>query len=119
MDLKRGNIIVCGPADKEFGAVTFETSCTRTVKKEFDLALALLHSFEYDEAEKAFAKIIDMEPQCAMAYWGVAMCNYHPLWAPPTGAELEKGAKAIAIAQSLSQKNSQGVSLYRGHCYFL
>ena len=107
MDLKRGNIIVCGPADKEFGAVTFETSCTRTVKKEFDLALALLHSFEYDEAEKAFAKIIDMEPQCAMAYWGVAMCNYHPLWAPPTGAELEKGAKAIAIAQSLSQKTAR------------
>jgi hypothetical protein len=32
-----------------------------------------LHSFEYDDAEKVFAKIIDENPECAMAYWGVAM----------------------------------------------
>src|SRR5688500_4763384 len=42
-----------------------------------------------------------------MAYWGVAMANYHPLWAPPTQAELEKGAKAISIAQSLPKKSKQ------------
>lgn len=101
MKLKRGEIIACGPADKEFGSVGFETTCTGDTKKDFDLGLALLHSFEYDEAEKVFAKVIDNEPACAMAYWGVAMSNYHQLWAPPTPAELEKGAKAIAIAQSL------------------
>ena len=81
--LKRGEVILCGPPDKQFGSVEFEISCSGKVKKDFNLAIALLHSFEYDEAEKVFAKIIDEEPECAMAYWGVAMCNYHPLWTPP------------------------------------
>lgn len=103
--LKRGNVISCGPPDKEFGTVGFETSCSDKTKKDFNLAMSLLHSFEYDEAEKVFAKIIDEQPDCAMAYWGVAMCNYHTLWAPPTSLEFEKGAKAIAIAQSLKQKS--------------
>ncbi len=73
------------------------------MKNTFNLAMALLHSFEYDEAEKVFTKIIDQEPGCAMAYWGVAMCNYHPLWAPPGPAELAKGAKVIELAESLNR----------------
>ena len=101
IDLKRGNIILCGPPDKQLGEVSFKTSCSEKTQKDFNIAVSLLHSFEYDEAEKVFAKIIDEEPGCAMAYWGVAMSNYHPLWTPPTQEELEKGAKAITIAQSL------------------
>jgi tetratricopeptide (TPR) repeat protein len=106
INLKRGDVVLCGPPDKQFGIVEFETSCPEKVKKDFNLAIALLHSFEYDEAEKVFAKIIDKNPECAMAYWGVAMCNYHQVWpSPPTQDELEKGNKAISIAQSLTKKS--------------
>jgi Tetratricopeptide repeat len=108
INLKRGELVLCGPPGKQFGTVAFETSCSGKVKKDFNLALALLHSFEYEEAEKVFSKVIDEEPACAMAYWGVAMCNYHQLWpAPPSRPELEKGAKAITIAQSLTQKSKK------------
>lgn len=107
ISLKRGELVVCGPANKEFGAVGFDASCPAAVKEDFNLAIALLHSFEYDEAEKVFATVIDAAPGCAMAYWGVAMSNYHPLWAPPAPPELEKGAKAIAIAQSLPQTSER------------
>ena len=103
INLKRGEIVLCGPADKQFGTVQFDISCTKDVKNTFNLAMALLHSFEYDEAEKVFTKIIDQEPGCAMAYWGVAMCNYHPLWGPPGPAELAKGAKVIELAESLNR----------------
>ncbi|WP_298739864.1 hypothetical protein [uncultured Chitinophaga sp.] len=103
IDLKRGKIILCGPPEKQLGEVNFKTSCAEKTQKDFNLAVSLLHSFEYDEAEKAFARIIDQEPGCAMAYWGVAMSNYHPLWTPPTKEELEKGAKAITIAQDLKK----------------
>ena len=103
-DLKRGELVVCGSPDKQFGDVAFTTSCSEKTKKDFDLAIALLHSFEYDEAEKVFAKIIDQDPQCAMAFWGVAMSNYHLLWTPPSAAELEKGSKAIEIAKGLANK---------------
>lgn len=106
IDLKRGDIIVCGPADKQFGSISFSTTCSEKVKKDFDLGMALLHSFEYDEAEKMFAKVIDAEPQCAMAYWGVALSNYHLLWTPPSAEELEKGAKAIEIARKYVDPSS-------------
>lgn len=107
LNLKRGEVVSCGPPDKEFGTVGFDISCSEKVKKDFDLAIALLHSFEYDEAEKVFVKIIDEEPDCAIAYWGAAMANYHPLWAPPTRPELEKGAKLIAIARSNGEKSGR------------
>jgi len=107
VNLKKGDVIVCGPPEKQFGDVAFETSCGENSKKDFNLAISLLHSFEYDEAEKAFAKIIDTNPSCAMAWWGVAMSNIHPLWTPPTQAELEKGAKSIAIAQSVTNKSKR------------
>jgi len=101
LNLKRGEVVLCGPPDKQFGSVAFAISCSKKASNDFNLAVALLHSFEYEEAEKAFAKVIREEPGCALAYWGVAMCNYHPLWAPPTQPELEKGVKAIEIARSL------------------
>jgi tetratricopeptide (TPR) repeat protein len=102
MNLKSGAVITCGPPNQEFGSVAFETSCGG---EDFNLAMALLHSFEYDEAEKVFAKIIHKKPDCAMAYWGVAMSNFHPLWAPPSETELKKGAKAIEIARTIAQKS--------------
>jgi hypothetical protein len=79
LNLKRGEVISCGAQDKQFGMMEFEASLNENVKDDFTLAVKLLHSFEYDEAEKAFAKVIDKEPGCAIAYWGVAMSNFHAL----------------------------------------
>ncbi len=106
-DLRKGDIVTCGPAKEQFGNVAFALSATQKVKDSFNFALALLHSFEYEEAEKAFAKVIDMDPNCAMAYWGVAMSNFHPLWSPPNKAEMEKGARASEIAASLKGENKR------------
>ena len=107
INLLRGEVALCGSEQARLGKVEFGLSCAEKVRANFNLATALLHSFEYTEAEKVFAKVIDEEPECAMAYWGVAMSNYHPLWAPPTQPELIKGAKAAAIAQSITQKSKR------------
>ena len=104
INLKRGNVVLCGPADEQFGTVQFITSCSPKTKEDFDLAIALLHSFEYEEAEKVFAKVIEEEPTCAMAYWGVAMSNFHPLWMPPSQAELQKGWLVVQVAVPLKTK---------------
>ncbi|MCF3111659.1 hypothetical protein LL912_22925 [Niabella sp. CC-SYL272] len=101
LELKRGALVSCGPPGMQLGIATFETSC-HSVQDDFNLGIKLLHSFEYDEAEKVFAGIIDKEPGCAMGYWGIAMSNFHPLWAPPTPDDLKKGARAIAFARSLT-----------------
>ncbi|HEY8733410.1 MAG TPA: hypothetical protein VIL90_02515, partial [Puia sp.] len=71
LNLRRGDLVLCGVSGNKFGSVDFGTSCSAKEKSNLELAVALLHSFEYDEAEKIFARIIDEEPGCAMAYWGV------------------------------------------------
>jgi tetratricopeptide (TPR) repeat protein len=87
-------------ATEKLGQVRFPISCKPATQQKFHRALALLHSFQYIEAESAFAEITASEPDCAMAWWGVAMSLYHPLWVPPTPAELQKGREAMAKAKA-------------------
>jgi tetratricopeptide (TPR) repeat protein len=82
----------------KLGRVNFRTSCSHKVQPQFNQAVAWLHSFEYEEAETSFTQISSIDPRCGMAYWGIAMSNFHPLWAPPTPAELQKGSEAAAQA---------------------
>src|SRR5688572_11235043 len=107
LDLQRGAVISCSPDTGQFGKISFSASVPEKFRADFNMAIALLHSFEYTEAEKMFAEVIDKAPDCAMAWWGVAMSNFHPLWAPPTPQELEKGAKAIEIARSIDEKTKR------------
>ncbi len=83
-------------ADAGTGTVTFRTSCGEAVAEPFNRAVSLLYSFEYPESEKAFRSILEASPECAMARWGVAMSLWHPLWAPPSRADLEAGAAVLA-----------------------
>jgi len=108
IDLLRGDILLCG--NPEFGNVSFALDCKYDIRETFDLAISLLHSFEYAEAEKAFVNVIDADPECAMAYWGVAMSIYHELWAPPGPKELKKGLVLLEIAESLQK--SERAELY-------
>jgi hypothetical protein len=90
-----------GEAEK-LGTVVFPVSCNAAAQEKFGRAVALIHSFWYDEAEKAFGEVATQDPSCAMAYWGIAMSNFHPIWAPPTPAELQRGQAAVARAESLA-----------------
>lgn len=94
-------------SDEKLGRVNFEVSCTPAARKQFNRAVAWLHSFEYEEAEKAFAEVIVTDPRCGMGFWGVAMSNYHPLWAPPTAAELQRGAKAVEQAKAVGARTQR------------
>ncbi|HYG82915.1 MAG TPA: hypothetical protein VD861_21135, partial [Pyrinomonadaceae bacterium] len=87
-------------ASEKLGRVNFAVSCTPQARTQFNRAVAWLHSFEYEEAEKAFAEVAATDPRCGMGHWGVAMSNYHPLWAPPTAAELQKGLSAVEKAKA-------------------
>jgi tetratricopeptide (TPR) repeat protein len=88
------------PAEK-LGKVNFVVSCTPKAQTQFNRAVAWLHSFEYEEAEKAFTEVTVTDAGCGMGYWGIAMSGYHPLWAPPTAEELKKGSSAIEKAKAV------------------
>jgi hypothetical protein len=87
-------------SSEKIGRVNFTVNCSSQSQQQFNRAVAWLHSFEYDEAEKTFTKITVTDPRCGMAYWGIAMSSYHPLWAPPSTLELQKGLKAVEAAQA-------------------
>lgn len=91
----------------KLGRVNFPVSCTAQAQKQFHLAVAWLHSFEYEEAEKVFTEVTVNDPQCNMGYWGIAMSNYHPLWAPPSAAELQKGWQAVVKAKSVGAQTKR------------
>jgi tetratricopeptide (TPR) repeat protein len=112
LELSRGEITLCGSGVDQFGTVSFSMGCSEKVLANFNLATALLHSFEYGEAEKVFAKVIDEDPQCVMAYWGAAMCNFHPLWAPPSPQDLDKGSKIVAAGRKIVQDPQSREALY-------
>jgi len=67
---------------EKLGIVNFPTSCSASVQKEFERAVALLHSFAYSAAEKAFRDVVEKDPSCPMAHWGIAMTYFHQLWEP-------------------------------------
>lgn len=87
--------------ESEFPGVQFANSCDAGVQAEFNKAVTLLHSFEYPETFKHFQRIIEQDPDCAMAYWGKAMTLWHPLWAPPSVSDLEQGARLLAMTRSV------------------
>lgn len=105
IDFLRGDLLLCG--NGQFGELKFSLSCNYETREAFDLAVALLHSFQYTEAEKAFVKVIDADPNCPMAYWGVAMSIYHAAWFPPTQEDLAKGAQILTVAKELSMDDKQ------------
>jgi tetratricopeptide (TPR) repeat protein len=90
------------PAPEKLGAVNFPTSCSPMVQKQFERAVALLHSFAYSAAEKAFREVEEADPKCAMAHWGVAMTYFHQLWEPQLATtDLERGRLELDRAKQL------------------
>jgi tetratricopeptide (TPR) repeat protein len=93
---------------ERLGTVTFPTSCMPAAQAKFTRAVALLHSFWYEEAEKGFRGAAAIDPQCGMAWWGVAMSNYHPVWPSPYApAELARGVAAAAKAKAIGAKTAR------------
>src|SRR5215510_12348316 len=59
--------------DQKLGKVSFPTSCDSSVQAEFNRGVAMLHSYWFVIARRTFEGILQKDPSCAMAYWGVAM----------------------------------------------
>src|SRR5207245_10400581 len=69
--------------------------------RPFDRAVALLRSFWYLEAAKAVTQIAQADPDCAMAYWGLAMTSWTQIWSPAPPAALKRGAEAVEKAKGV------------------
>jgi hypothetical protein len=95
------------PPDR-LGKVHFPTSCSAAVEKDFDRSVALLHSFWFSAAIKAFQGVLEKDPSCAMAQWGIAMS----WWGNPFGGfrppkAIEDGTAAVEKAKAANAKTER------------
>lgn len=71
-------------------------------QKYFDQGLIWAFAFNHDEAIKSFSEAARLDPTCAMAYWGIALCNGPHINNPAMTAAQSKSAwEAIEKAQTL------------------
>ncbi len=88
----------------QVGSVHFSTSCSKSLSADFNRAVALLHSFQYEHARRAFGDLSRRDPACAMAQWGVAMSHYHGMWG---NGDTAAGRSALRRAQAIAAANSK------------
>jgi hypothetical protein len=79
-------------------SVKFETSCVPPLQADFNKGVALLHSFWFPEAIKAFEAILGADGNCAMAQWGIALSQ----WGNPFGGI--KPARIVDLTKAAIDK---------------
>src|SRR5712692_11464158 len=91
-----------GAHGEQLGRVAFATSCRPDAQARFERAMALLHSFWWEEGGRAFRAVAAADSTCALAYWGLAL-NYwgNPFVGGPAGENLRHGAAAAVIGLAL------------------
>ena len=93
--------------DGKLGKVHFETSCNPEAQKLFDRAMLYQHSFWYRASQKVFEDVLKADPECGVAYWGIALSLLlNPHAAPPV-KNLAEGAAAITKGQSVGAKTQR------------
>jgi hypothetical protein len=95
-----------GQQDEKLGKVTFPTRCDASVQADFDRGVAMLHSYWFLIARRKFEAILQQDPSCAMAYWGVAM-DYlgNTLATTPSRAEAQAAWEALEKARAAGPKD--------------
>src|SRR5262245_5566352 len=91
---------------QHFGKVHFPVACNAAVQAEFDLALAMLLTFSFPAAAKTFMAVAQKDPDCAMAYWGIAATAIGSLYGGRAGPEALQGELAVEKAKAIGGKNA-------------
>src|ERR1700751_2067081 len=87
---------------EQLGQVSFANSCSSAVQPLLQRGVALLHSFWWKEGRQTFLKVLDEDPACAIATWGVATINIgNPFATGPTPADAQQAQDAITRGQSI------------------
>lgn len=88
-------------ADKQLGAVHFDTSCNETAQRRFDRAMRYQHSFWYRQSQEIFEEALKADPKCAIAHWGIALSLLYNPHAPPPAENLPLGLAALQKGKAL------------------
>src|SRR5271155_3743154 len=97
-----------GNGDK-LGEVQFATSCNDVAQKEFNRAIALLHSFQFSGAIEGFNAVLAEDATCGMAYWGIALSD----WSNPFAEGMKDQVQLQAGRESVERGKKVGAKTDR------
>ena len=99
--------------DQRFGTVHFDTSCNEVAQRRFDRAMRYQHSFWYRESKELFEQVLQADPECGIAYWGIALSLLNNPHAPPPVANLPLGLTAVEKGQGGRCKDAARARLHQ------
>jgi hypothetical protein len=93
----------------KLGRVVFPVSCNPAAQQRFEHAMAVLHSFWWEEGDRAFGEVLKADSTCTMAYWGIALNAWgNPFSGGPVGGTgLQKGGEAAERAWALPARTAR------------
>jgi hypothetical protein len=93
---------------ERLGEVNFPVSCNTEAQKLFQRAAALYHSFDWPRVTKAFQAVLEADPQCGMAWWGIALATQdNPFVWPISAKQVADGWAAIEKAKAIGAKTQR------------
>jgi tetratricopeptide (TPR) repeat protein len=93
---------------EKLGKVSFPTSCDPKVQAQFERGVAMLHSYWFIQAGKTFESVLQQDPNCAMAYWGIAVDLLgNSLVGPPPVKVAQEAWQALEKARAIGAKTQR------------
>ena len=98
------------PEDYNFGnednySFAMTVTCSNDeARKMFVLAHGHMLNYNHEEAIACFTKCVELDPNCAMAWWGIAYCvssNYN--WTPGLGSGYDPIQMALSVKESCTE----------------
>jgi len=91
--------------DEKLGKLSFPTSCDPKVQAEFERGVAMIHSYWFLVARRTFEGVLRQDPNCAIAYWGIAIDLLNNVFvAPPSRADADAAWTALEKARETGAK---------------
>ena len=98
---------------EKLGTVHFATSCNEVAQKEFNRAVALLHSFQFSRAIKGFNAVLGEDATCGIAYWGTALSD----WSNPFATGMKDTSQLQTGRESAERGKTVGAKTERERAY--
>ena len=98
---------------EKLGTVHFATSCNEAAQKEFDRAVALLHSFQFSRAIEGFNAVRRVDETCGIADWGIALSD----WGNPFAPGMKEESQLRAGRESAERGKTAGAKTERERAY--
>src|SRR5947209_9485746 len=94
-------------SDQRLGTVHFTTSCNETAQRRFDRGMRYQHSFWYRQAKEIFEDVAKADPECGMAFWGMALTLLNNPHGATPASNLPLGLAAIQKAKAVGGKTQR------------